>query len=183
MVQTDQCIHTYYYPTPLILHRFCSFYKFTSLEEEEHELYQGLQFLGSQAVLKAMLYTCQSHGISTHPNVVRQLLFYFSQQLMSNLNQWLLSWPERDGIVERLSSHWAPHWSSHSSGWRKGGNTVAWTHFAPANFGAGGYLTFRWPRTHRTLTILHETFSFQAQHETRQWFSFRLLAPRSLISS
>lgn len=141
MVQTDQCIHTYYYPAPSYCIGFVPSINThisgggrTWIVSGFHRL--GFCILGFTGCIEGhVVHVGQFHGISTDPDLVRQLLFYFSQQLMSSLNQWLLiltrtRWGSGKTVpllgtttgfsFLRLEERW---------------NREAWTHFPPAKMG------------------------------------------------
>ena len=135
MAQTDQCTHTYYYPTPSSCIGFVPSINMHISGGGGTWIVSGFPILGFTGCIEGHVVNVgQFHGISTNPNLVRQLLFYFSQQLMSSLNQWLLilarmRWCGK--AVPLLGTTPGFSFLRLEERW----NREAWTHFPPAKMG------------------------------------------------
>lgn len=101
-VQTHQCSHTYYYPTPSSCLRFVSSIN-THLPGEERTWtprVPGLWFRG--CIGDHFAHVVLSQRILIDLSLVTQHWFCFWQQFMSSLANDLSSWPGWNCVVERL---------------------------------------------------------------------------------
>lgn len=89
-VQTDQCSHTYYYPTPSSCMRFCFFYKYTPLWRRKNMESQGLQPSGSQAPWRLFCPCCLVPYNFKWPQLGEPTLILFLTAAYVKLSQWLV---------------------------------------------------------------------------------------------
>lgn len=180
VVQTDQCIHTYYYPTPSSCIGFVPSINTHISGGGRTWIVSGTPVLGFTGCIEGrVVHVGQSHGISTDSNLVHQLLFYFSQQLMSSLNQWLL-------ILAR--TRWRNGKTIPSTGYhtrvlipQAGGKVKhrSMDSFSNSKNGADGHLTFKWSGPTAPLLSCTKLWLPSSAWNQAMIFLFRPLVPRS----